>query len=235
MTHGIVHRANNERGEPGCLPCPGPLRMLRSYTPSRAIRHLQHIEIPPNTPFSFWKQIGRATRGKGYVPGRQISEGCLIPAIGGGLCQLSNALYDVALQIEAQLLERHAHSRVVPGSTAEQGRDATVYWNYVDLRFQAPFPLLLHATMSHDTLHIQVFGQRPLKEKEEKKKRTLSLELRQSIDIANHSCQSCGRVSCFRHKVTLPSTPYNESEIVQTAYLLDERTPEFEEIGRAHV
>jgi hypothetical protein len=36
-----------------------------------------------------------------------------------------------------ELLERHAHSRRPPGSRAAEGSDATVAWNYVDLRFRA--------------------------------------------------------------------------------------------------
>ena len=39
-----------------------------------------------------------------------------------------------ALDAGAVIVERHAHTRVVPGSAAERGQDATVFWNYVDLR-----------------------------------------------------------------------------------------------------
>jgi len=60
------------------------------------------------------------------VPGRQLREGCLFPAIGGGLCQLSNALYDVSLQAECEIVERHPHSRIVPGSAAARDRDAAI-------------------------------------------------------------------------------------------------------------
>ena len=77
------------------------------------------------------------------VEGRQISEGCLIPAIGGGICQLSNALYEVALGAKLTIVERHPHTRIVPGSASEWGKDATVFWNYLDLRFVSPVPLLL--------------------------------------------------------------------------------------------
>src|SRR5688572_13411590 len=57
-----------------------------------ALRELDGIVIPAGCVFSFWKQVGRATHNRGFVAGRQLREGCLYPAVGGGLCQLSNAL-----------------------------------------------------------------------------------------------------------------------------------------------
>ena len=96
--------------------------------------------VPAGETFSFWKQVGRATRRRGFVAGRELREGCLVANIGGGLCQLSNALYEAALAAGFEIVERHAHSRRVPGSRAALQRDATVFWNYVDLRFRARAP-----------------------------------------------------------------------------------------------
>lgn len=212
------------------------LQLGKAENLRQAIRHLQKVVIFPESTFSFWRQIGRATRRSGYVPGRQISEGCLIPAIGGGLCQLSNALYDVALKIGAEIVERHPHSRIVPGSTAQQGRDATVYWNYIDLRFRPKLPILLHAELTHDSLLIRVYGKEPLpRNSEPRSALAIPLKPRLPIDIANHSCQSCGATSCFRHRVTLPTTPAAEQELGQTAYLLEERWAEFEEYIDTHL
>lgn len=99
---------------------------------------LDGLVLQPGQPFSFWRAVGRPTRARGYVEGRMLQGGSLSPAVGGGLCQLSTALYEVALQADAVIVERHAHSRIVPGpNAARAGRDATVAWNYVDLRFVA--------------------------------------------------------------------------------------------------
>ena len=110
------------------------------------------VELPANATFSFWKQIRRATSKRGFVEGRQILEGCLVPAIGGGLCQLSNALYDVSLKAGLEIVERHPHSRIVPGSAAAEGRDATVFWNYIDLRFRSDQPLMISARLDQSNL-----------------------------------------------------------------------------------
>ncbi len=94
-----------------------------------AARRLNGVAIPAHRTFSFWRQVGRPTRRAGYVRGRELREGCLVPSIGGGLCQLSNALYDAALRAGFTIVERHAHTAVVAGSFAAAGRDATVSWN----------------------------------------------------------------------------------------------------------
>ena len=92
------------------------------------------------------------SRLKGYVDGRELREGCIIPNVGGGLCQISNALYDAALKANFEIIERHAHSQIIAGSLAEQGRDATVFWNYVDLRFRSANAFRIEAKLGKDHL-----------------------------------------------------------------------------------
>jgi hypothetical protein len=62
-----------------------------------AIKKIDGLEIEAGRTFSFWRQVGRASRLRGFVAGRELREGCIIPNVGGGLCQLSIALYDAAL------------------------------------------------------------------------------------------------------------------------------------------
>ena len=76
-----------------------------------ASNKLNGIEIGANEVFSFWRHIGNPNFGKGYVVGREIREGCVIPTIAGGLCQLSNALYDTALKANFDIIERHKKKR----------------------------------------------------------------------------------------------------------------------------
>ena len=128
----------------------------------KATGRLHRIEVPAGQVFSFWKQIGRARESAGYVKGRELRQGCLIPSIGGGLCQLSNAIYDLALTSGCDIVERHAHTQVIPGSAAEQGRDATVFWNYVDLRFRPQQDILITTALSADELILRFWGKQKL-------------------------------------------------------------------------
>lgn len=187
-----------------------------------ATRHLNGTLIKVGQEFSFWTQLGRATESRGYVPGRELREGCLIPAIGGGICQLSNAIYDLALQAGCKITERHAHSRVIPGSAAERGRDATVAWNYIDLRFIPEQDLVLELKLSQSQLIARFRSSGPPKSRTTPSSATLSVIQNPSLDQLAHTCTDCGAEACFRHIV--PRSSYAST---RTAFLLDENWPEY--------
>jgi len=185
-----------------------------------ALRRLNGIEVPANEVFSFWRQVGRPSRWRGFVDGRELREGCIIPSTGGGLCQLSNALYDAALDADFEIIERHAHTQIIPGSLAEIGRDATVFWNYVDLRFKARRAFRIEALMTSDELIVRVVAARA-------KKPSLPLQSTRLTPAASgpQACASCDAPSCFRAM---------ERETVahrfgRAAFLVDEYWPEFDQ------
>jgi hypothetical protein len=181
-----------------------------------AVQSLNTLEIPEQGVFSFWAQVGHPSARKGYVAGREIRQGCLIPSVGGGLCQLSNALYSVALDVGLEILERHAHTQVIPASLAEIGRDATVFWNYVDLRFRADQTIRIEAFLTADQLVVRLVG----KPAEIAPQTPVQSELRTTITDA-HSCSTCGVTACFRNQTPLLQRSH-------TAYLLDEYWSEFD-------
>ncbi|MFL6659101.1 MAG: VanW family protein, partial [Massilia sp.] len=121
-----------------------------------AVRAFNGIEVPANGTFSFWAQLGRPIARRGFVPGRELREGCIIPTIGGGLCQMSNALYQAALEAGLEIVERRGHSQVIDGSAAQAGRDATVFWNYVDLRFRSARGMRIEAVMDGEQLRVRI-------------------------------------------------------------------------------
>jgi len=133
-----------------------------------------------------------------------LQEGCLIPSIGGGLCQLSNALYQVAVDAGCEIVERHPHSRTVPGSATGAGRDATVAWNYVDLRCRAKTELTLAVKLTAEHLVVVLHGDIhagsipvPLD--------SLPVPMATQTIGVDHACDTCGRTECFRHFPTASS------------------------------
>ena len=183
-----------------------------------ALRRLNGAEIPAGGVFSFWAQLGRASRWKGYVAGRELREGCIIPSIGGGLCQLSNALYDAALSAGFEIIERHAHTRIIPGSLAERGRDATVFWNYVDLRFKSSSAFRIEATMDANFLNVRFKSER----KQVRAQAQFQERRVKATSIGPQSCVTCSQHDCFR-QVERKTTGFGRS-----AYLVDEYYPEFD-------
>lgn len=93
--------------------------------------------VEPSRPFSFWRALGRVSERDGYRHGMELNGGCVVPAVGGGLCLISNALFDMAARLGWTILERHGHSAEGASPTPSLGPvlDATVFYPYVDLRF----------------------------------------------------------------------------------------------------
>lgn len=119
-------------------------------------RALDGLHIPAGQVFSFWAHIGRPTRAKGFVEGRELRQGCLIPTLAGGLCQLSNSLFQAAKRSGCDIVERHGHSAPIPDSPFPPGEDATVFWNYVDLRFRPMRDVALRVQLTADSLVVRL-------------------------------------------------------------------------------
>jgi len=117
---------------------------------------LDGIVVMPGDTFSFWRAAGRATRAKGYVVGRELRQGCMIPTVGGGLCQLTNALSRVAHRAGMEIVERHSHSVQPEGFFIDGATDATVFWNYVDFRFRSPHAVRIGASLSETMLAVRL-------------------------------------------------------------------------------
>ncbi|WP_409973981.1 VanW family protein [Bacillus sp. Bva_UNVM-123] len=121
-----------------------------------AASKLDGILINPGETFSFWELVGKTSRKKGYIEGMLLSMGEVKTGIGGGICQLANLLYWLALHTPLVVIERHHHSfdpfpdegRVLPF-----GSGASVFYNYVDLRFKnptnQPFQIKVWVTNKH--------------------------------------------------------------------------------------
>lgn len=133
-------------------------------------------------------------------------------SIGGGLCQLSNALYAAALDAGLEIVERHPHSAIVPGSEAEAGRDATVFWNYLDLRLRAAAPFRIEAHLSGHELVVVLRGGVP----------TLAQPTPVSPSVRASDCTSCGQSDCRRHR----PEPAQASD-APTAWLIEAPHAEF--------
>jgi vancomycin resistance protein VanW len=122
------------------IPSPGPLYTDEKIHNLRlAAARVQGLRIAPGEVFSFCRTVGKTTRARGYVPALELRGEKLITSLGGALCQLSNLLFLVALDVNAEIVERHRHGFDLfrdTDRTVPFGCGATVFYNYVDLQFR---------------------------------------------------------------------------------------------------
>lgn len=122
--------------------CPSSTLEAKLHNIQKALDLLQHLVVPPGEILSFWHIVGEPGRRQGFLPGRNIINGHLVHDYGGGLCQISSAMYELALRSGMRVLERHAHSTNVytPETTyTPLGLDCTLAYGYKDLRLQNQF------------------------------------------------------------------------------------------------
>ena len=118
---------------------------------------LHGLLIRPGETLSIWRRVGRPTAERGYLDGVQLSQGRVTVGVGGGLCQLANLIHWMALHSPLELVERHHHSfdpfpdagRVLPF-----GSGASLFYNYVDLRFRNPTTQTLQLLVWLDETHL---------------------------------------------------------------------------------
>jgi vancomycin resistance protein VanW len=126
---------------------------------------IDRVLIKPGETFSFWQCVGEATAERGYTEGMQLSRGEVVRGVGGGLCQLANLLYWMALHTPLEIAERHHHSfDPFPDEnrTLPFGSGAGVFYNYIDLRFFNPTDetFQLRVWLTDDHLKGAVFADR---------------------------------------------------------------------------
>ena len=87
-----------------------------------------------------------------------IINGELTTGLGGGVCQVSTTVFNAAYEAGLKITERTNHALYI--SHYPQGRDATVDYPDVDLRFvnDTGHWLLLRTFVSSDSLTVGLYG-----------------------------------------------------------------------------
>ncbi|MBX7055115.1 MAG: VanW family protein [Pyrinomonadaceae bacterium] len=137
-----------------------------------AIAPLDGIVMRPGETFSIWRNVGRPTAKRGFLDGLVLHNGKIEKGIGGGLCQLGNLLYWMALHSPLTITERYRHgfdvfpdiNRKIPFACG-----ATLAYNYIDLQLrndtQDTFQIKLW--IDDEYLNGELLSDRPLENKYE--------------------------------------------------------------------
>lgn len=107
----------------------------RTHNITTCCNYLNGKVIQSGKTFSFNDTLGPFNEDQGYTESTGFdADGKIIKIIGGGICQVSSTLYNVALNAKLEVIERNEHS--APVDYVAQGKDATICYPYVDLKFK---------------------------------------------------------------------------------------------------
>jgi VanW like protein len=108
--------------------------------------------------FSFNRTTGERNAAKGFLEAPVIVNGELTTGLGGGVCQVSTTVFNAAFDAGLKITERTNHALYI--SHYPQGRDATVDYPGVDLKFvnDTGSWLLLRTFVSSSSLTVNLYG-----------------------------------------------------------------------------
>ena len=114
--------------------------------------------IAPGETFSFNKTTGDRNAAKGFLEAPVIVNGELTTGLGGGVCQVSTTVFNAAFEAGLPITDRTNHALYI--SHYPQGRDATVDYPDVDLKFvnDTDHWLLLRTFVNPSSLNVSLYG-----------------------------------------------------------------------------
>jgi len=114
--------------------------------------------IAPGSTFSFNDATGARTAEKGFKEAPVIINGELQTGLGGGVCQVSTTVFNAAYEAGLPIVSRTNHALYI--SHYPQGRDATVNYPDIDLKFtnDTGHWLLLRTWVGSSSLTVALYG-----------------------------------------------------------------------------
>lgn len=114
--------------------------------------------VMPGETFSFNDVVGPRTIERGYQEAGTYVGNKVEPGIGGGICQVSTAIYRAVMKANLRSVERTNHSMVV--GYAQPGLDATVSYGYLDYKFKNTydFPIYIKGSTVGKVMIYNIYG-----------------------------------------------------------------------------
>lgn len=122
-----------------------PYAEYRNNNLSRAAASINNSFLAPGETFSLNDTLGQRTVENGYIDGWVIQGSQLQKEVGGGVSQSATTTFNAIFFAGLKDVEHHPHSLYFDRYPA--GREATVYYGSLDLRFQndTPYGVLMEA------------------------------------------------------------------------------------------
>jgi vancomycin resistance protein YoaR len=122
------------------------------------VQALDDTLVAPGGTFSLNDAIGERTVERGFRPAPVIVGTEYKEEVGGGTSQVATTVFNAAWEAGLRITERHPHSLYI--SRYPLGRDATVYWPSLDLKFQNDTKswVLVKGYTESDGIHVVIYG-----------------------------------------------------------------------------
>lgn len=122
------------------------------------VRALDGTLVEPGGTFSLNEAIGERTEERGFRSAPVIIGNEYEEEVGGGTSQVATTAFNVAWEAGLKITERHPHSLYI--SRYQLGRDATVYWPSLDLKFvnDTKTWVLVRGFAEGDGISIAIYG-----------------------------------------------------------------------------
>ncbi|GAA5124400.1 VanW family protein [Alloalcanivorax gelatiniphagus] len=128
-----------------------PYAEYRNVNIGRAAEIIDGTLLKPGETFSLNDTVGERTEANGFTKGYVISDGILVQDLGGGVSQMATTLFNAMFFAGLEDVEHKPHSFYIDRYPV--GREATVAWGAVDLRFRndTPYGVLIDTSFTDST------------------------------------------------------------------------------------
>ena len=122
------------------------------------VEHLDDTLVPPGGTFSLNQAIGERTLERGFRPAPVIIGTEYEEEVGGGTSQVATTVFNAIWEAGLSITERNPHSLYI--SRYQLGRDATVYWPSLDLKFVNDTDrwVLVKGFAEWDGIRVSIYG-----------------------------------------------------------------------------
>ena len=128
-----------------------PYAEYRNINIGRAAELVDGTLLKPGETFSLNDTVGERTEENGFTKGYIINDGILVQDLGGGVSQMATTTFNAMFFAGLKDVEHKPHSFYIDRYPV--GREATVAWGAVDLRFtnDTPYGVLIDTSFTDST------------------------------------------------------------------------------------
>ena len=122
-----------------------------------ATARFNNLVVEPGMVVSVSNTILSRTRANGYLEAGAYENGETVPAVGGGICQVSSTIYNAVMNAGLTVIERHPHS--MPVHYLPLGQDAVISEGAMDMQFRNDYntPVVIQTKTADHKLTVLIY------------------------------------------------------------------------------